>query len=168
MFCMKFRASLIESLLVFIVEISCNDFYSKLKINGIIKLLCFYLMSSINLLSQKYSIMAKNSHQLLLPTQSDEIHKLHGHLLQSETVDNFLLRKIQWCFFLNSDLFLIRQGRHSNINIKQVLMTKCQNKKGCTCFYKLSYRGSNNRKMKKTTSTTIPVLCFRGPFLFEK
>ena len=94
MFCMKFRASLIESLLVFIVEISCNDFYSKLKINGIIKLLCFYLMSSINLLSQKYSIMAKNSHQLLLPTQSDEIHKLHGHLLQSETVDNFLLRKI--------------------------------------------------------------------------
>ena len=53
-----------------------------------------------------------------------------------------------WNLLPKISAFTMRQGLLCNINIKQAVMGELKNKK-LYFFYKLPYRGSINRKMKK-------------------
>ena len=78
-------------------------------------------------------------------------------------------RIIIYCELYNSGVSIIRtsisrQGGLCNINIKQVLIAKCQNKKGYFFLLKLSHRGSNNRKRKKLHRQRCWYCFFGGHF----
>ena len=62
---------------------------------------------------------------------------------------------------LKAYTFLSRQGHLCNINIKQVPMAEW---KKHTFFYKLSYQGSNDRKMKKLHRQRCCYCVFGGHF----